>query len=91
VGNLKGKGGELPILLATPSRRSSGPPSVVSTGFAARPTCPIRFYVTPDSACGSNRHPIRQTLLNLEEGVGAVSPIGGVGLDLSIRTCQTPL
>jgi hypothetical protein len=53
-----------PISLATPSRRSSGPPSVVSTGFAARPICRIRFFVTPDSTCGSNRHPIRQDSLS---------------------------
>jgi hypothetical protein len=56
-----------PTLLATPSRRSSGPPSVVLTGFAARPTCRIRFFVTPDSTCGSNRHPIRQTSLDCPE------------------------
>jgi hypothetical protein len=36
---------------------------VVLTGFAARPICRIRFFVTPDSTCGSNRHPIRQNSL----------------------------
>jgi hypothetical protein len=64
-GNLKGKGGELAISLATPSWRSSGPPSVASTGFAARPICRIRFFVTPDSTCGSNRHPIQQDSLSV--------------------------
>jgi hypothetical protein len=62
-GNLKGKGGALPTLPATPSRRSSGPPRRESTGFVAPPICRIRFFVTPDSTCGNNCHPIRQSSL----------------------------
>jgi len=63
-GNLKGKGGELAYLAGDTSRRSSGPPSVASTGFAARPTCPIRFYLTPDWTCRSTRHSIQQNSLS---------------------------
>jgi hypothetical protein len=54
-----------PTLPATPCRRSSWPPSVASTGSATRPTCRIRFFVTPDSTCGSNRHPIQQRSLTV--------------------------
>jgi hypothetical protein len=36
---------------------------VASTGSAGRRICRIRFFVTVDSTCGSNRHPIRQKSL----------------------------
>jgi transposase len=49
-----------PTSPATPSKRSSWPPRRGSTGFAARPICRTRFFVTLDSTSGSNRHPIRQ-------------------------------
>jgi DDE superfamily endonuclease len=46
-----------PTLPATRWRRSSAPPSVASSGSVARRTCRIRFFVTADSTCGSDRHP----------------------------------
>src|SRR6266508_813120 len=54
VWEAKGKGRELAYLAADTLEEVIGPPSVASTGLVARPSCRLRFFVTPDSTFGSN-------------------------------------
>lgn len=63
-GNLKGKGGELAYLAGDTLEEVIGAAQRGIDRVRRTPICRIRFFVTPDSTCGSNRHPIRQDSLS---------------------------